>query len=138
MFGAGSEGGTVRYITTQPSLTKTSIYSRNEVSYTQGGDPSFESGVAVGGPVIEGKLGRARHCLVSPRRRLDRSRGPDRGRPAEAVVDRNANHVDNVMVRLAALWAPNDMWTVTPSIYYQSRQIHDASNYWPLYSNPVG
>ncbi len=28
LFGAGSEGGTVRYITTQPSLTKTSIYSR--------------------------------------------------------------------------------------------------------------
>jgi len=41
LFGAGSEGGTVRYITTQPSLTKTSIYSRNEVSFTQGGDPSF-------------------------------------------------------------------------------------------------
>ena len=27
LFGAGSEGGTVRYITTQPSLTKTSIYA---------------------------------------------------------------------------------------------------------------
>src|SRR6202034_3336655 len=27
LFGAGSEGGTVRYITTQPSLTETSIYS---------------------------------------------------------------------------------------------------------------
>ena len=36
LFGAGSEGGTVRYITTQPSLTKTSIYSRDEVSYTRG------------------------------------------------------------------------------------------------------
>src|SRR6266478_7137645 len=57
LFGAGSEGGTVRYITTQPSLTKTTIYSRNEVSYTQGGDPSFETGIAVGGPVVEGKFG---------------------------------------------------------------------------------
>ena len=28
LFGAGSEGGTVRYITTQPSLTKNSFYSR--------------------------------------------------------------------------------------------------------------
>ena len=37
LFGAGSEGGTVRYITTQPSLTQTSIYSRDEVSYTEGG-----------------------------------------------------------------------------------------------------
>src|SRR5437762_2819878 len=35
LFGAGSEGGTVRYITTQPSLTKTSTYSRAEFSSTQ-------------------------------------------------------------------------------------------------------
>src|SRR3984957_16719409 len=33
LFGAGSEGGTVRYITAQPSLTKTSIYGRAELSY---------------------------------------------------------------------------------------------------------
>ena len=37
LFGAGSEGGTVRYIMTQPSLTKSSVYSRAETSYTQGG-----------------------------------------------------------------------------------------------------
>ncbi|MCX7057070.1 MAG: Plug domain-containing protein, partial [Proteobacteria bacterium] len=32
LFGAGSEGGTVRYITTQPSLTKNSVYGRGELS----------------------------------------------------------------------------------------------------------
>src|SRR5882762_11537553 len=40
LFGSGSEGGTVRYITTQPSLTKSSIYARAEFSSSQGGDPS--------------------------------------------------------------------------------------------------
>src|SRR5205823_12531644 len=35
LFGAGSEGGTVRYITVQPSLTKASIYGRSEFSSTQ-------------------------------------------------------------------------------------------------------
>ena len=29
LFGAGSEGGTVRYITTQPSLTKSSVYAHS-------------------------------------------------------------------------------------------------------------
>jgi iron complex outermembrane recepter protein len=48
LFGAGSEGGTVRYITTQPSLTKSDVYSREEVSYTQGGSPSYEAGLAAG------------------------------------------------------------------------------------------
>jgi iron complex outermembrane receptor protein len=138
LFGAGSEGGTVRYITTQPSLTKTTIYSRNEVSFTQNGDPSFESGVAVGGPVIDGKLGL--RGTVWYRRdggwidRVDPT-APD---PQNAVVDRNANHADNVLIRLAALWAPADNWSVTPSIFYQNRNQHDVGNYWPLYSNPSG
>src|ERR1700684_4124991 len=50
LFGAGSEGGTVRYTPTQPSLTTNSFYSREEVSYTQGGSPSYEGGLAAGGP----------------------------------------------------------------------------------------
>src|SRR5665213_569036 len=57
LFGAGSEGGTVRYITNQPSLTQTSSYSREEVSYTEGGAPSYEAGVAFGTPIIDGTLG---------------------------------------------------------------------------------
>jgi outer membrane receptor protein involved in Fe transport len=136
LFGAGSEGGTVRYITTQPSLNKTSVYSRNEVSYTEGGDPSFESGVAVGGPLIEGTLGA--RATVWYRRDggwIDRV-NPTADNPQTAIVDRNANHADNVLVRVAALWAPNANWSVTPSVYYQSRHIHDVSNYWVLYSNP--
>lgn len=136
LFGAGSEGGTVRYITTQPSLTKTTVYSRNEVSYTEGGDPSFESGIAVGGPVIDGKLGvRGTVWYRRDGGWIDRV-DPTAADPQNAVVDRNANHADNVMVRLAALWAPSDNWSVTPSIYYQNRNIHDVSNYWTLYSNP--
>jgi iron complex outermembrane recepter protein len=136
LFGAGSEGGTVRYITTQPSLTKTSIYSRNEVSYTQGGEASFESGIAVGGPVIDGTLGvRATVWYRRDGGWIDRV-DPTADDPQNTVVDRNANHADNELVRVAALWAPNANWSVTPSIYYQNRNVHDVSNYWPLYSNP--
>src|SRR5271169_294276 len=57
LFGAGSEGGTVRYITTQPSLTKSSINAKVETSYTQGGSPSYETGVAGGMPIIDGVFG---------------------------------------------------------------------------------
>ena len=57
LFGAGSEGGTVRYIMTQPSVTADSTYARAEVSYTQFGEPSYEGGVAHGGPIIDGILG---------------------------------------------------------------------------------
>jgi outer membrane receptor protein involved in Fe transport len=137
LFGAGSEGGTVRYITTQPSLTKTTVYSRNEVSYTTHGDPSFETGVAAGGPVIDGKLGvRATVWYRRDGGWIDRV-DPTAPDPQNAVVDRNTNHADNVMIRLAALWAPADNWTVTPSIFYQNRNQHDdGGSYWPIYSNP--
>src|SRR3982074_1497948 len=57
LFGAGSEGGTVRYITTQPSLTKTSVYAKGDSSLTQGGSLSYEAGVAAGGRIVEGTFG---------------------------------------------------------------------------------
>jgi outer membrane receptor protein involved in Fe transport len=132
LFGAGSEGGTVRYITTPPSLTKTSVYARTEVSYTQGGAPSYEAGVAVGGPIVEGTFG-ARATVWYRRdggwiNRID---------PVTlANVDSNANHDETSLIRLTALWAINDRWTITPSIYYQNRQRHDIDTFWPLYSNP--
>jgi iron complex outermembrane receptor protein len=136
LFGAGSEGGTVRYITTQPSLRKFSAYSRNEFSYTQGGEPSYETGVAVGGPIIEGTLGaRATLWYRHDGGWIDRI-DPTAPFPAATLLEKNANNANNVLVRLAVLWAPNDNWSITPSVYYQDRNIHDVSNYWPLYSNP--
>src|SRR5499427_9130965 len=131
LFGAGSEGGTVRYITTQPSLTKTSVYARAELATTQGGDPSYEAGLAVGGPLIENTLGA--RLTVWYRRdggwidHIDPYTG--------AVDDKNANHEDSTLFRLAFLWAPSDKWSITPSIYYQDRKEHNISNYWPLYSD---
>jgi iron complex outermembrane recepter protein len=132
LFGSGSEGGTVRYITTQPSLTKTSLYSRAEFSSTQGGDPSYEAGVAVGGPLVEGKFG----ARLAVWYRKDGG-WIDRIDPYTlAVVDKNANHDQTVLLRLAGLWAPSENWSITPSIYYQDRARNDISNYWPLYSDP--
>ena len=132
LFGAGSMGGTVRYITTQPSLHKRSVYSRNEISFTAGGDPSYEVGIAAGGPLIEGVFG----ARITAWYRKDGG-WIDRINPDTlALEDKRANHAETTLVRLAAVWAPNDKWTLTPSIYYQDAKKNDVSNYWTLYSNP--
>jgi iron complex outermembrane receptor protein len=132
LFGAGSEGGTVRYILTQPSVTTDSTYARSEVSYTQYGEPSYEAGVAHGGPIIDGTLG----FRVSAWYRRDGG-WIDRVDPTTgAVVDANANHGETLVLRLAGMWKPLDPVTVTPSIFYQNRQQHDVDTYWPAYSNP--
>jgi iron complex outermembrane recepter protein len=132
LFGAGSEGGTVRYITTQPSLTKTSFYSRDEVSYTQGGSPSYEAGLAAGGPLIDGTLG----GRVTVWYRHDGG-FIDRIDPTTLALDeKNANSDRSVLIRLAALWQPFDGLQITPGIFYQDRYRNDVENYWPIYSNP--
>jgi outer membrane receptor protein involved in Fe transport len=132
LFGAGSMGGTVRYITAQPSLHKSSIYSRNEVSFTQGGDPSYEAGIAIGGPLVEGTFG----ARITAWYRKDGG-WIDRINPDTlALEDKRANHSETTLLRLAAVWAPSDKWTLTPSIYYQDAKKNDVSNYWTLYSEP--
>ena len=132
LFGAGSEGGTVRYITTQASTTRSSAYSRGEVSFTQGGRPNYELGVAGGTPIIDGTLG----IRVSAWYRRDGG-WIDRVDPYTfQTVDANANRTQNAVVRMNMLWTVNDSWTVTPSVYYQNRRINDNNLYWPFLSDP--
>jgi iron complex outermembrane recepter protein len=131
LFGAGSEGGTVRYITTQPSVTRTTMYARGEVATTDGGAPSYEGGFAIGGPLIENSLG-ARITLWY---RRDGGWIDDINPVTLAPVQSNANYVDNYLARLAFLWTPNDKWSVTPAIYYQDSKRNDINNFWPLYSD---
>src|SRR5271166_710252 len=132
LFGAGSEGGTVRYITTQPSLTATSVYSRDEISYTEGGAPSYEAGLAGGTPLIDGVLG----IRVSAWYRYDGG-WIDRIDPySQQLQQKNANFDQTKVLRVALVWAPMDQLKVSPSFYYQDRYRNDVENYWGIYSNP--
>ena len=132
LFGAGSEGGTVRYIMTQPSLTTFSSYARSEVSYTQGGAPSYEAGAAAGGPVIDNTLG----VRASVWYRRDGG-WIDLDNPyTQATVRANNNYGETVAARIAAKWVPTEALSVTPSFMYQDRKLHDLQTYWGIFSNP--
>jgi len=131
LFGAGSEGGTVRYIMTQPSVTTDSTYARSEISYTQFGQPSGEAGIAHGGPIIDDVLGwrgsvwyRYDGGWIN---RVDETTG--------AVTDPNANWAHTYTLRLAFLYEPADNVKITPSILYQNKYQNDLGTYWPAYSN---
>ncbi|HEX3848659.1 MAG TPA: TonB-dependent receptor [Steroidobacteraceae bacterium] len=131
LFGAGSEGGTVRYIMTQPSVTQESTYAKSEVSFTRGGQPSYEIGVAHGGPIVDDVLG----FRASVWYRYDGG-WIDRIDPTtQAVVDKDANHANTVAARLAFLIQPMDSLKITPSVMFQNARKHDESDYWPAYSN---
>ncbi len=131
LFGAGSEGGTVRYIMTQPSVTQESTYAKGEVSFTRGGEPSYEVGVAHGGPIIDDVLG----FRASVWYRYDGG-WIDRIDPTtQAVVDKDANHENTVAARLAFLIQPNENIKITPSVMYQNARKHDENDFWPAYSD---
>ena len=132
LFGAGSEGGTVRYITPQPSLTKYNAYGRAEGSTTDGGAGSGEFGLAVGGPIVEDKLGfRASAWYRRDGGYVDRVDQAD-----DAPTRLNANGQDTLALRGALTWAPISNLTVTPSFYYQKRNQHDTDEYWVSLSDP--
>jgi iron complex outermembrane recepter protein len=132
LFGAGSEGGTVRYITVQPSLTQSSINAKLETSYTEGGAPSYEAGVAGGMPVVDGVFG----VRVSAWFRRDGG-WIDRIDPTTLqVVAPNANSDNTYALRIAGLWQPTEGLSITPSILYQNSHRNDVTIYWPEYSHP--
>jgi iron complex outermembrane receptor protein len=132
LFGAGAEGGAVRYIMTQPNMHAPDMYVRSEFAFTQAGAPSYEAGVAYGAPIIDNELG----YRASIWYRHDGG-WIDRVNPFTHNTDEeNANYSDDVMLRLAAKWAVSANVRITPSFLYQNRQTNDVTAYWPVYSNP--
>ena len=132
LFGAGAEGGAVRFITPDPGLKKYSGYARAELADTVSGSPSYEAGAAVGGPIMEDKLG----FRVSAWGRTDGGYidrvSPDTGR----TVDSNSNYQHSMVGRAALAAAPVDSLKVTASLLYQNVYNHDRDQYWGNLSDP--
>jgi iron complex outermembrane receptor protein len=145
LFGAGAEGGVVRFITPQPNLDHDSGYLRTEIASTRQGDPSYEVGAAVGGPIIDDVLGF--RASASFRRdggwvnRVDYTLTPNPAAPSlptpvfNRVVEPDSNWQQTETLRLALKWAVNDRLSVTPSVYYQQLHINDTGAYWANLSN---
>ena len=132
LFGAGSEGGTVRYITPQPSLTDYSGVAQSEIAFTQNGAPSYETGAAFGGPLIDDTLG----FRVSAWAREDGGWIDRVNDLTGQTTAQNANSVDTYVLRGALAWAPTSHLTITPALDYQNRRQNDADQYWVGLSDP--
>ncbi|MGP0054024.1 MAG: TonB-dependent receptor, partial [Steroidobacteraceae bacterium] len=132
LFGAGSEGGTVRFIQPSPDLHADSMYMRSEVASTHNGGATYELGAAIGGPSIEDKLG----FRLSAFYREDGGWVNHVNYSNQASTYGNSNYQDTVVVRGALTWAITDALSITPSVYYQQLRLGDTSAYWPSLSDP--
>jgi len=133
LFGAGSEGGTVRFIMPEPSLNSFSKYGRSEVGFTDGGGTSYEIGGAMGGPFVEDKIG----FRVSAFVREDGGWIDRVHYPSLVSIDDNSNSSNTVTLRAAVTFRLTDPdITITPSLFYQDFDRDDLYWYWNNISDP--
>lgn len=131
LFGAGSEGGTIRFITPETSLNELSAYGRAELSTTKGGAESYEIGLAVGGPIVEDKLGyRVSAYVTRTGGYIDRV-----DRLTEELVESNQNWTEAVVFRGALKWQPTPELSISPSIFFQDLDAGGGDTFWESLSD---
>lgn len=133
LFGAGAEGGAIRFITPSPSLSQLSVAARAEVSQIDGGGTNFEGGVAVGAPIVADKIG----FRASLWGRHDGG-FVDRINPLTgAVIKKNTNSADAYAGRLAFTFVPSETIKITPAIYFQHQKNADAPLFYLSAPHPA-
>jgi outer membrane receptor protein involved in Fe transport len=131
-FGAGAEGGAVRFITTEPSMTQLTGQYRAEVSHAEDGGPSFEAGAAAGGPIVDGLVG----VRISAWYR-DEGGFVNRVNPfTGATLDSETNRSSSRALRAAVVFTPTESLRITPSLSHQSVELHDSPIFYPYLSKP--
>lgn len=151
LFGSGSEGGAIRFITPEPNLHEFSGYARAEIGAVSHGGTNYEAGVAAGGPIIDGVLGFRISASVredggwvnrvsyhAPSSSFgDYGETIYNGSPTiDKVIEKNANWHDTQTFRVALKWQASENVTVAPSVYVQTLHINDTGAYWQNLSNP--
>ncbi len=153
LFGAGSEGGTIRFITTEPSVTQQSSSVRSEIATTRNGSPTYEGGVAVGTPLIQDKLGLRvsayyRHeggyidAVNGTNQILDQtgaSYGQSVAFTRTQTYEKDINWNRTVALRASLKFVVNDALTITPSVFYQKIHKNDgAGDYFDVSASDLG
>jgi iron complex outermembrane recepter protein len=105
LYGGSSEGGTVRFITPTPSLSEFSGAGRAEFSTIGSrGTPSYEAGGAVGGPIIQDRLG----FRLSAIKQESGGWIDDYSAYTGKLIRPDANTTTDWAARAALLWQIND------------------------------
>lgn len=138
LFGSGSQGGTVRFITPSPSFSGDAMYGRAEVNAIENGSMGYQAGLAYGTALVEGKVGlRVSAYMAHTGGYMDRVDPVEKDADGNfEVKDTNVNQSDTQVFRAALGFKPSDRLTITPSIYYQKQTMGDNGWYWHQYSDP--
>ncbi len=134
LFGAGSEAGTVRFITNQPSLTEFTGTTRAEFAETEGGRNSYEAGIAMGGPIVQDEVGYRFSAWVRSDGGYVNRVNPIPGPGFDSVVATDANTNKKEVFKGALAFQAGD-FLITPLIYFQRTHQDDAGRYYANFSD---
>src|SRR3984885_12684672 len=136
LYGASSEGGTIRYITNQPDSHAYSGLFRQEVSYTDHGSVNFDDRGVLNIPVIadvfalrvSAEYGRDsgyvdHYGLAGSLAGGTATLGP--------LLERGVNSENNLAINVRGLWPPAENISVTPAVLFQRVVMDDSSTFMP-------
>jgi outer membrane receptor protein involved in Fe transport len=131
LYGGSSQGGTIRFITPAPDLQQFSGRAMAQAMTVDKGEWGYEGGVALGGPLIEDKLGirvSAFHRKVAGF--IDLVDPYNDG----AIMAKDTNGRKETSVRAALALAPGENTRITASYFYSNQKDEGgpSSYYMPL------
>jgi outer membrane receptor protein involved in Fe transport len=117
LYGAGSMGGTVKFISNQPDLRESTTNLTSEVSSTQGGGVNYQLTAVHNAPLIPGELA-VRIGVLQGRT----SGYIDQVDSSGHQVASNINWERDSVLRLGVKWRPTAQLNIAPSLFYQ--EVH--------------
>ena len=115
LFGASSEGGTIRYITPAPSLDSWHIYAKLDGSQTDHARGiNYAPGLAVGGPIIPGVLGFRGSVYTSHQAGWINMEDP----LTYQTIGKGLNSTDVDEYHAAFLWKPTSSFSAQAGLFY--------------------
>jgi iron complex outermembrane receptor protein len=112
LFGSGSIGGAVRYISNQPQLGTTSVFGEVGGAAVDGGAVGGDFKVGLNTPV-------GSHAAFRLAAYYNRLAGWMDAVQPDLSINKDVNAGDRTGVRMALQFAPNDRLTITPRFVYQ-------------------
>jgi len=120
LYGAGSMGGTVKFVSNQPDLKDTSSEFYSELSSTRGGGTNWQVTAVHNRPLIAGELALRIGVLKG-----STSGYIDQVDSTGRQVASNINHEKDAVLKLALKWTPTPALSVTPSLFHQEVRTGD-------------
>jgi len=119
LFGSGSVGGAVRYITNQPQIGVTSVFGEVGGQTINGGGSGGDIKAGFNAPL--GSMAAVRVAAYYNRLAgwMDAVHPAGQLKPGEFTVEKNVNSGDREGLRIAFDLAPDENLTITPRFVYQ-------------------